>query len=216
MQTENIVDKRIHWKRLNDDVSVGHFSSCSPSIGHNASQVYVKSHQALGLDSEKSIKVFLLHDIGQHHGRYQSFIDWARRENPAISFVAMDFVGHGLSSGTRGHFEKFDHLVNDFHFLLTQMEKKSDDSEKWIVIGHGLGGLVALDLVNRFQDSKEHRIDGLVLSNFIFQLSSLVFQLEDQMLLDKSTIRKIIGHTRPVRPFKSEEILSAPEDVLNY
>ncbi len=204
----------ISWKQLENNISVGHFTSTNSAPGYKSSQIYVKKYEALKSNSKNKVTIFLFHDICQHHGRFQSFIDWAREKNPEISFVAMDFVGHGLSSGTRGHFEKFDHLVTDVHFLLNHLEKNSND--KWIVMGHGLGGLVALDLYNRFQDSAGLLIDGLILSNFILKFQTLLLQLEDQNLFKKSGLEKFIAHSRPLRIFKSNEILSFPEDILNY
>lgn len=220
MQAENITTTNsknpIRWKKLENNISVGHFLSTNPAPGYNPSQVYVKKYAALKNDSEKQMTIFLLHDIGQYHGRFNSFIKWSREHYPNITFIAMDFVGHGLSSGTRGHFEKFEYLVNDFHYLLTQLEKNDNKkNEKWIVAGHGMGGLVALDLLNRFQDSVEHRIDGLVLSNFILKFPSLFLQLEEQFI-EKTVFKKLISHSRPLRVFKGEEVLSHPEDILSY
>ncbi len=218
MQTEKTPNQTIHWKKLDNKISAGHFTSSDSSAGRsgfNSSQIYVKKYEALKSDVEKEITIFLLHDIGQHHGRFHSFVEWMRENNPGINFIAMDFVGHGLSSGTRGHFEKFDSLVNDFHHLLMQLEKNKQKKEKWIVLGHGMGGLVALDLMNRFQDSVEHKIDGLILSNFILKLQSAFLQFEDQFI-DRTLIKALVGHSRLMKIYKGDEILTTPEDILNY
>jgi alpha-beta hydrolase superfamily lysophospholipase len=128
----------------------------------------------------------------------------------------MDFVGHGLSSGTRGHFKSFDCLVNDFLNLLIQMKKDSNKNEKWIVLGHGMGGLVALDLLNRFQFAFENCIDGLILSNFILNFSSPFLQLEEKLGNNYLGFKKNIAHLRPHYLYKGKDILTSPEAVLTF
>ena len=173
MQNEKTSETKFIWKSLDNNISVTHFSSTAAiDDPQNRGQIYVKKYEAIKNDPNKKITVFLLHDIGQYHGRFLRLIDWMRIENPGVSFIAIDFIGHGLSSGTRGHFEKFDHLVGDFLHVLTTVKKDQLKNEKWIVLGHGMGGLVALDLLNRFQSSVVGQIDGLILSNFILKLTS--------------------------------------------
>lgn len=204
------------WKELGDNISVANFSSSFEGEGLSSSQVYVKRYGSLKKDPQKKITVFLLHDIGQYHGRFHHLINWTRHENPGVSFVAMDFVGHGLSSGTRGHFEKFDHLVNDFLYLLTKMEKDFSENEKWMVLGHGMGALVALDLLNRIPSNFEDLIDGVILSNFILSFPSIFLQLEEQIMDGFITLKKVMSHSRPYRLQRGEEILSYPDDILMY
>ncbi len=204
------------WKKLENGISVGHFNSVDSIPGFNCSQVYVKKIEAIDKNPEKAVTLFLLHDIGQYHGRFQSFIEWMRQRNPYVTFVCMDFVGHGLSSGTRGHFEQFDSLVNDFHYLLEQFYKTKENGERWILLGHGMGGLVALDLMNRFQDSVEDKVDGLILSNFILKFSSFLLRTDNISFFENGGISKILSHSRPLRIYRGHEILSCPQAILNY
>lgn len=216
MQNKEQIRAGINWKKLDENITVGHFLSSNTTPGYNPSQLYVKKIEALEKNSKNAITLFLLHDIGQHHGRFDSLIEWIKQRNSNVTFVSMDFVGHGLSSGTRGHFEQFDYLVNDFHYLLEQFTKKVDQQEKWFVLGHGMGGLVALDLLNRFQDSVENKIDGLVLSNFILKFSSVLLKAEEASLLEKTGIKKLLYRSRPLRIFKGNEVLTCPEAQLNF
>jgi alpha-beta hydrolase superfamily lysophospholipase len=207
----------LSWNLLENNVSVGHFSSPNSSTAYGPSQIYIKKYGALKIDPQKNVTLFLLHDICQNHERFQSFVDWTRQNNPGVSIVVMDFAGHGLSSGTRGHFEKFEYLVSDFHCLLTQLDKNSDQHEKWIVLGHGLGGMVALDLMNRFQELAEPRIDGLILSNFILKFDSTLLQfLNNQLVGKNSKFEKIIAQLRPLRLFKGSDILTSSGAILSY
>lgn len=219
MLTDQIENNLLIWKKLGNNISITSFTSSAGTAECSGSRVYAKKFEALKKDPQKNITIFLLHDIGQYHGRFLSFINWTRSRNPGVSFIAMDFVGHGLSSGTRGHFEKFEHLVGDFLNLINQTEKKNDEFEKWILAGTGLGGLVALDLLNRHQDTVDQKIDGLILSNFLLKFSpsiSLFGQFENQLNFSNMGLKKMIAHSRPLSILRSEEMLSSASDIMNF
>lgn len=216
MQTEKNTEFPINWKKIDDYLSVSNFKSTSSVDGGNLSQIYIKKYGALSSNTKSPITIFLLHDVGQYHGRFAQFIEWIQKENPSVTIVAMDFMGHGLSSGTRGHFDYFDHLVNDFLYLLTHMKKNRDQNEKWIVLGHGMGGLVALDLLNRFQVEIEDQVDGLILSNFILKFPTLFLQLEAQYLKSYLGGTKLFAHSRLKRVMSGREVLSCPDAILKF
>lgn len=213
MQTNPHNECNLIWKKLENNILVTHFTSASDS----SSKIYVKRFEALKKDPHRNMTIFLLHDVGQYHGRYLSFINWTRNRYPGISFVAMDFVGHGLSSGTRGHVKKFESLVDDVFFLLNHTDKNVDEVdnvEQWMILGQGLGGLVALDLINRYQEVIEKKICGLILSNFIFKFTSPFLQFENQLSAAYSGLKNLIPHSRPIKLLKGEDMLSAPQDIL--
>lgn len=213
MQTNPHNECNLIWKKLENNILVTQFTSASDS----SSKIYVKRFEALKKDPHRNMTIFLLHDIGQYHGRYLSFINWTRNRHPGISFVAMDFVGHGLSSGTRGHVKKFESLVDDVFFLLNHTDKNVDEVdnvEQWMILGQGLGGLVALDLINRYQEVIEKKICGLILSNFIFKFTSPFLQLENQLSAAYAGLKNLIPHSRPIKLLKGEDMLSAPQDIL--
>lgn len=213
MQTNPHNECNLIWKKLENNILVTQFTSASDS----SSKIYVKRFEALKKDPHRNMTIFLLHDVGQYHGRYLSFINWTRNRHPGISFVALDFVGHGLSSGTRGHVKKFESLVDDVFFLLNHTDKNVDEVgnvEQWMILGQGLGGLVALDLINRYQEVIEKKICGLILSNFIFKFTSPFLQLENQLSAAYAGLKNLIPHSRPIKLLKGEDMLTAPQDIL--
>lgn len=213
MQTNPHNECNLIWKKLENNILVTQFTSASDS----SSKIYVKRFEALKKDPHRNMTIFLLHDVGQYHGRYLSFINWTRNRHPGISFVALDFVGHGLSSGTRGHVKKFESLVDDVFFLLNHTDKNVDEVgnvEQWMILGQGLGGLVALDLINRYQEVIEKKICGLILSNFIFKFTSPFLQLENQLSAAYVGLKNLIPHSRPIKLLKGEDMLTAPQDIL--
>lgn len=156
------VQNKLDWKNINDRESIAHFLSAQDN-----QLIYLKKWHAKA-DSNNEKVVFLFHDLCQHHGRFEALVTWIQEQDNNISFIAMDFVGHGLSSGTRGHFDQFDFLVKDIFYLLEQEEKRDD--QQWFLLAHGLGGLSLLDLVNKYPAQFGEKINGLILSNFIINL----------------------------------------------
>jgi len=215
MHSELSIGSDLLWKQVAPRISVAHFSSTAKLSGNNSTQVYVKKYEALTNSSEGKMTVFLLHDIGQYHGRFEQLIKWIQERNSSVTFIAMDFVGHGLSSGTRGHFENLDQLVNDFLCLLRTHEKDLSSNEKLLVLGHGMGGLVALESIKRLQSEYKNQVDGLILSNFILKFSSFLLNLESRPI-GGPTLKKLLTHSRPLRTLKGEDVLSCPEAILSY
>lgn len=197
------MENNINWEKINDQLSIAHFISAQ-----DKQRIYLKKwHAKVASESEKVI--FLFHDICQYHGRFESMVKWCQEKNPNISFIAMDFVGHGLSSGTRGHFDEFDFLVQDIFRLLDKEQKLSHS--KWFILAHGLGGLGILDLLNRYPSRFAKKIDGLILSNFIFEL-------EQQPLIKwiNNSFSSIGSRVRYQKVFHGSEITSDHEEALLF
>lgn len=206
--------KKINWKMIDENVSIASFSSFKHYSIESSGQIYLKRIQSPKQNSSNMMTVFLLHDLGQYHGRFQSMINWFCKQELNISFILMDFVGHGLSSGRRGHFDKFDQLVNDFKNLLINLEDQKNQDEKWFVLGHGIGGLVALDFQNRFQDLFTSKFDGMILSNFMSKFSSNLLHIDSK--ISHSILSKILSHTRLTRLLKGEDVLTDAQAILLY
>lgn len=201
------IDKNLKWKELSGGTSVTHFSSFLPN-----QQIYLKKIMA-HKKTKNPVTVFLFHDLASYHGRFYSLINWFKAHHPEVNFVMMDFLGHGLSSGTRGHIEQFNHLVNDVAHVFRIIEK--DPDEHWIALGHGIGALSLLDLVNRFDETIKNKIDKLVLSNFILNFKSPVMNLQNK-LLDKMPIEAMMKTTRPMEIYRPSEILTHPREQGLY
>jgi alpha-beta hydrolase superfamily lysophospholipase len=201
-------DEILKWKELSGWTSVTHFSSFLPN-----QQIYlkrIKPHKKI----ENPITVFLFHDLASYHGRFYHLINWFKSRHPEVGFVMMDFLGHGLSSGTRGHIEHFNHLVNDVAHVFRVIEKAP--GERWIALGHGIGALSLLDLVNRFDESIKNKIDKLVLSNFILNFNSPVLNIQNRLLEKIMPLEGLMRTTRPLEIYMPEEILTYPREQGVY
>jgi alpha-beta hydrolase superfamily lysophospholipase len=198
----------LKWKELSGGTSVTHFSSFLPN-----QQIYLKKIKA-HKESKNPVTIFLFHDLASYHGRFYNLMNWFKAHHPYVNFVMMDFLGHGLSSGTRGHIEHFSHLVNDVAHVFRIMEKESN--EKWIALGQGIGALSLLDLVNRFDDSIKNKIDKLVLSNFILNFNSPLLSIQNRLLEKILPLEGLMRTTRPMEIYLPDKMLTHPREQGIY
>jgi len=86
--------------------------------------------------------VIMLHGYGEHSGRYEKFPEKMGRLS--AQFAVMDFRGMGKSGGTRGDIGSFDDYLRDVTAFVEHLRKKHSIPQKFILLGHSLGGLVAI------------------------------------------------------------------------
>lgn len=78
----------------------------------------------------------LVHGLGEHCGRYEKLSK--RLEEEGFAVLRFDLPGHGKSEGRRGDIEFFG------DYLQAIEEAASNLNKKFHLIGHSLGGLIAL------------------------------------------------------------------------
>jgi len=83
-------------------------------------------------------EVLLVHGLGEHGGRYQGVAQHLVAAGHGVT--AVDLRGHGRSAGRRGHVRDFDEYVAD-------VVAAADGIGAVHVLGHSMGGLVAVRLV---------------------------------------------------------------------
>ena len=202
----------LEWKNLSEEVRVTHFSSERHGM-YRPEQIYLKHIQARR-PGTNPVTFFLFHDLSAYHGRFLNFINWFRAQHPNVSFVLMDFLGHGLSSGTRGHIEKFGDIAADVVTALELIEKKPD--EKWVALGHGLGALALLEVANRFDESIEGKIDSYVVSNFVLNFSSMMLEIQNKLLTSALPLKNLMKTVRPMEIYLPSMVLTHPGEQTAY
>jgi len=108
--------------------------------------------------------VAIVHGLGDHSGRWERV--GRTLASHGFAAYALDLPGHGKSEGKRGHVRSWD----DYRLALTRwMEvlRQGNDGRRWALLGHSLGGLIALDWAHR----NPRLVDALVLSAPPFELS---------------------------------------------
>jgi alpha-beta hydrolase superfamily lysophospholipase len=86
--------------------------------------------------------VLMLHGYGEHSGRYEKFP--GKMERLSAQFAMMDFRGMGQSEGVRGDVVSFEDYLRDVTAFVGHLRKKHSIPSKFILLGHSLGGLVAI------------------------------------------------------------------------
>lgn len=106
--------------------------------------------------------VVIAHGAGEHSGRYLHVAGRLVREGYAV--YALDHRGHGRSAGPRALVDRMDNLVADLDTLVLQAADEQGAQARSgvpvFLLGHSMGGLVALCYALRHQD----RLDALALS----------------------------------------------------
>lgn len=86
----------------------------------------------------------ILHGFGSHSGRFH---EWSKKfveQNYAV--VAIDYTGHGKSSGKRGFIKHYNHLLEDVDQLISYSQKLFKEAPAFLY-GHSLGGNLALNYI---------------------------------------------------------------------
>jgi alpha-beta hydrolase superfamily lysophospholipase len=87
-------------------------------------------------------RVVLVHGYAEHVGRYPHVID--ALNGAGFDCHALDLRGHGQSEGVRGHVLRFQDYLDDLDLFVAELPQ---DGLPRFVVGHSLGGLLALRYV---------------------------------------------------------------------
>lgn len=101
--------------------------------------------------------VTIAHGGAEHGGRYA----WTAAQLTARGYAvyAIDHRGHGRSGGPRAYVDRIDNAVTDLH-ALDELARERNPGIPVFLLGHSMGGLIALAYALRHQE----RLAGLVLS----------------------------------------------------
>lgn len=201
-----------------------HSSSFNFTRGDSQSFLYGKRYDLLNDNSsyqkERLPHILFLHDIGEHSSRYRGFFHSFLKQEAfeEFSIATLDFRGHGKSSGTRGHLKSIDDLCFDVVALLNHWHGE----HPLILMGLGLGGIVALKVLHLHFSQLEKKVQGLILINPGLKLNWVVpsvleglarqdylpfnkmkmpFQLEGRMFCGESSLAEefdsdpLVNHT---------------------
>lgn len=101
--------------------------------------------------------VVIAHGFAEHGGRYAAVAE--RLTAAGIAVRAPDHRGHGLSEGKRTGIVRFGDYVDDLTMVIAEVRARWP-SLRVVLLGHSMGGLIALDLAVR----QTVPLEGLVLS----------------------------------------------------
>ena len=124
--------------------------------------------------------LLLIHGYGDHSGRYSELIK--QLSKLPISFFAFDLRGQGKSKGRRVDANSFNDYVHDGSAYLEFLTKEGKiKGGKFFLLGHSLGGLIAVDLYKQTPNQWK----AILLSSPCFELYGVAWSPLARFLTDK-------------------------------
>jgi alpha-beta hydrolase superfamily lysophospholipase len=104
-------------------------------------------------------RVVVSHGLGEHSGRYGNVAEVLCPLG--ASLWIHDHRGHGRSQGKRGHVSDFRDYVRDLKTMVAMAEGEGEKTLPTLVLGHSMGGLIALSYARQYPET----INGLIVSS---------------------------------------------------
>lgn len=205
--------EKFEEKILRDDIDrqiiTGYFRSFSSN-----DKIYFKRFQPKSF-SEDHIHLIVVHDLFEYHGQFKNLINKLilHFENK-ISITCIDLKGHGLSSGSRSHIEDFSIFCQDLASVINIREFiKPEVSNKTILLGHGLGGLIILQLLEQYEYLVQGLVSGVILSNPIIKTHLKNSFLGSEFL---TSLFSDFNKIRLPRPFNGHDLTDNVKSAHQY
>ncbi len=159
--TEESLD-HTKWIDVDKNIRAGHVKN------DQGLSLYIKHIKSVGKNKKT---LFFIHDVLDHHERYlNSLLMFQEVYGNNIEIFMLDIQGHGLSSGSRAHFQSMNQLSSDFLTVLRKLSIEND----FFLWGHGLGAMVFLNLLLGKKIKENYGqlqyFKGLVASSFYYIL----------------------------------------------
>jgi alpha-beta hydrolase superfamily lysophospholipase len=174
-------------------------------------KIYFKTISTPSCEAFK-YRIFILHDLLKYHDPY---IDLARKLIIAIGapvqIVLFDLLGHGLSTGTRGHIDNYHEYVSDIDLVLNSYDLSNE--EQRFIISEGFSALLILDYIYSHHQMVKNKFAGIILANPAIKVKSLQNYLNKKEL--PSFVPKIFQRIRiPFITFSTQNLLR--DSFLRY
>ncbi|MBY0516845.1 MAG: lysophospholipase [Bacteriovoracaceae bacterium] len=152
-QPSRSTDKKSQRIKIRREIK--HYKSAQPD-----SRFAVQSWFAVG--SHPTSQILFLHGALSHGDRHSEMFEWFVKKSDGATVVrSLDFVGHGISSGPRGHVDKFKYWMDDLISALNDLSAYGSTT----LIGHSMGGLIALKSLLEREQEIPKEVGPLILSN---------------------------------------------------
>lgn len=171
------------WSEIGNQQAI-----CQVTATWDSHFIYLKNWTANLKSEDIKYNLILLHDVGHYGERFSTFINWLKVKNKHIAIYTIDCIGHGLSTGTRGHVDEFETYISD---LLKAFKNINLNNRDVFILGHGMGGLLAIDLYNRYSHQLEFKIQGLILTSFIMKYDQLIINQKWSDIIGKGFLKRL-------------------------
>lgn len=146
-------------------------------------------------------RILLVHGYAEHALRYADFAELLNSKG--IELLSFDLRGHGRSDGLRAYIPRFELLLEDLKLIASKYYSGKD----YILLGHSMGGLIAVQYVLQALDPQPQSL--------ISSSAALALDKEMSPLLQK--LAPLLGYLLPKFPTQKLNItyLTRNEEVYN-
>jgi acylglycerol lipase len=170
----------------------------------NERGITIASYEAIPREAARA-GILLVHGYAEHTGRYRHVIK--ELTDMGLAVFAIDHQGHGKSGGVRCYISDFEYFVDDLSYYFDKIREETD-LKKWFVLGHSMGGAIALKLALRRQSD----LMGMILTGPMIGLATRI----PKVIQDMAKYVAAVASTVPVVKLESEAISRDPDVVRNY
>ncbi len=104
--------------------------------------------------------VLVIHGLAEHSRRYMNLVNHLVPRGYAI--YGFDLRGHGKSGGIRGYVKQFSDYLDDLKIFANKL-RHDYEATRLFILGHSMGGTIALTYLPSHQDE----FQGLILSGVL-------------------------------------------------
>jgi len=152
-------------------------------------------------ESGSGTPLVLLHGWGLHSGVWQSSLSALEKK---FHCHAVDMLGHGDSARNQNQAFNLDNMSEALHLLIQKI-----DSDKIVLLGWSLGGLVAMDYVSKYPNDINKLI--LVTTNACFCKKSDWLHAMDDSVLDNFAQQLEQDYKKTVDKFMALQMFGADD-----
>jgi alpha-beta hydrolase superfamily lysophospholipase len=146
--------------------------------------------------------LLIAHGLGEHGRRYTHVAE--RLAEVGLLVAVPDHRGHGRSGGPRAGLKRFADYTDDLHAVARTV---GADGRPTFVLGHSMGGTIALEYALQYQDE----LSGLVLSGAAVQPGA-----QPKLVLEIAKLLSRVAPGLPTAKLESGAISRDPEVVRAY
>lgn len=155
-------------------------------------------------ESEPRAAIVIVHGASEHSGRYRHVSEALVADGYAV--YALDHRGHGRSDGPRALIDRLASAVADVDRLVSEVRAEHPELPI-VMLGHSMGGTVALSYTIRHQE----RLTALILSGPLAALEAAPAPLR---LLGR--LLSVLAPTLPLIDIDASQVSRDPEVVRVY
>ncbi len=154
--------------------------------------------------------VIILHGYAEHSGRYEHVMNFLGNKGYAV--YTPDHRGHGRSAGVLADIESMEKILEDIRKLYKNASRKFPDLPLFL-LGHSMGGLLALLYAQRYQQELKGMILTGVLaklpadtSPFLIRISGLAARLLPRLPVEKFDYTKVSRDPKVIQRMEEDPL----------